>query len=806
MKPFAILLLCYCFFQSFTVAATPVILKGQVQGADGRPMSFCNISLHTAAGKTVKGSISDSTGLYTISCKDTGSFYIQADAAGYAAAKTALFTIDSATGNTLTMATLQLSAAGNNLGNVTVTARKRLFTMEPDKMVMDIENSALATGNTVFEVLKKAPAVTTDKDDNLKLKGAACAIYIDGKPTYMSGEQLVNYLKSMPADAVAKIEIITNPGSKYDAAGSGGILNIKLKKNKAFGTNGIAMLGGGYGKYPKERGSIDLNHRSKNLNVFGSAYLGYSESYNLLNYNNVIENNGNITSQYRNNYWHPYSKWTSYKLGADYNVSSKTTLGVLVKRDNSRMFARTDDVTDVYGASGKLASSIYAVRNDTSYTHNSTYNLNLKTELDTAGSELNIDLDYARYTASDMDWNNNDFYDNSSLPYRDPYLFRNNQGGVVNIWSGKADYTKIFKNKLKLEAGAKISRVKTDNDLFVDSMQVKNWIKDTSRSNHFIYDETIAAAYATATRAFGNTNIQVGLRAEETGSTGNLVTTSRVDKRHYLNLFPTLFITQTLNSNNQLNISYSRRISRPGYQSLNPFVMYVDPYTRMEGNPFLRPSYSHSFEIKHGYKNFLFTSLSYRHSKSDEVMVILQDKATGVTTNTSGNAGSSDYAGLNITASLDITKWWSMDNNLGGSYSRNRSTIPSFSYNNSSFSGTASSSNSFKLPGKFKVQLDLSYEAPNRYGLVYYKSYYQVDLGLQRQLFNDKATLKINGSALLGQTAVRMHILSDELNTTWSNKWEGRKVNVSFVYKFGNSNVKDKRNRSTASQAEQNRL
>lgn len=804
MKPFAFVLLSLLPFCLFAQTVNPATVSGTV-AAGARPLAYCGVSLHSREGALVKGSVTDSTGQYQFSKVDTGTYYVEAAMVGYTPLKSELFTIS--TGKTAyTLPAFSLTAATGNLGNVTVTANKRLFEMEPDKMVMNVENSILAAGNSVFDVLKKAPAVTSDKDDNILLKGARVLIYIDGRPTYMGSEQLSEYLKSMPADAVSKIELITNPSSKYDAAGSTGIINIKLKKNKALGTNGSASLGGGYGKYDKERGSLELNHRNSKINIFGNTYLSHSQSYNLLHYNNVINNNGLITRQARENYWHPDTYWLSYKLGADYSIGRNTILGVLVNHSYEKTKARTDDVTNVADANNLPVSSIDVIRLDTSRNTNTTYNLNFRTTLDTLGSELTGDLDYAHYNSASISVNENYFYNNAKEVIRNPYIFRNNQPAVVNIWSGKLDYTRYFKNKLKLEAGVKYSRVKTDNNLVADSLRTKNWAPDSSRTNHFIYDETISAAYATVSRAFNKTNIQLGVRAENTSSTGNLLTTGRVDKRNYLNLFPTLFITQTLNSNNQLNFSYTRRINRPSYESLNPFVLYIDPYTIMGGNPFLTPSYSNSFEVKHGFKNILFTSFSYRHASKEQVTVILQDKTTGITTNTPGNSGSSDNFRIDITASVQPLKWWTSENNVNVAYSKEHSVIPDFSYNTTSISSSLNSENTFMLPRDFKFQLDGYYGTPSRSGLMRFKSYYGMDASLQKTILHKKASIKFSATNIIGLSSVRIRILSDQLNTTWTNKWEGRRYNLTFTWKFGNSNVKASRSHTTASQAEQNRV
>jgi hypothetical protein len=788
---------------AFSATAQTGIIKGTAGDKTGKVLINANVLLKKKDSTLVKGSITDSAGVFSMEAKP-GEYFIVVSMVGFESRQTVVFTVKENEVTSLPEIILQNSS--KDLGVVTVVAKKKLFEMQPDKMVMNIENSILATGNSVFEVLRKAPAVTTDKDDNIKLKGAISQIFIDGKPAYLSGQQLTDYLKSLPADAVSKIEIITNPSSKYDAAGATGIINIKLKKNQAFGLNGTANIGGGYGVYGKVNGGLSLNYRKNKVNVFGSGYIGNSDSYNRLNYNSIINNNGTITLQDRDNYWHPKATYASYKAGLDYSINKNNTIGILYRGSFDHTDARTDNNSIFSDANHIPQNYIKSVKNSVDGTHSNFINLNYKSALDTAGSELNMDLDYARYVKSGTDINENNFYDGLINEIRSPYSFRNIQPADGTIKAFKADLTKYFSNKIKMEAGFKLSNVKSDNELIADSLSNNSWQKDAGRTNHFIYDEDIYAAYVSLSKTFNKTSVQAGVRAEQTSSTGNSVTLNKTDKRNYLDFFPTLFISHNPDDKNQLNFSYTRRISRPGYQSLNPFVMYIDPYTYFEGNPYLKPSYTNSFEIKHGYKDFLFTSIGYNHSTDIETQVIRQNKVTGVTTNTSSNADYSNQIRMDITASVPITKWWSSDNNIGLSRNKDVSTIPDFSFSTRSFNADFSTSNTFILPKKYKIQTSFNYGAPTRSGIVRIRSYHQLDMGVQKQLWDNKATIKLNATNIIGTSAYRAHYVSDNLNIVWKNKWEGKKLMLSFVYKFGRNTVKASRARNTASQDEQGRI
>ncbi len=797
-----ILLLNLILASAIAFAQTGTV-SGMVKDNKSQAVIAANILLKQQDSSSVKGSITDSAGIFKINAKP-GTYFIIISTTGLENITSPLFTIKE--NEEINLPAFNLKEAAKTLGAVKVVAAKKLFEMQPDKMVMNIENSILATGNSLFDVIRKAPAVTVDKDDNIKLKGAISQIFIDGKPAYLSGQQLTDYLKTLPADAVSKIEIITNPSSKYDAAGSTGIINIKLKKNQAYGLNGTANIGGGVGVYGKINGGFNLNYRKNKINLFGSGYVGNSESFNRLTYNSTINDNGNITLQDRNNYWHPHTTYGSYKAGMDYSISKKSTIGILYRGGTSKTNSRTDNNSIFSDANRNPLSSVVSVKDALENVNSNFFNLNYRTTLDSAGSELSFDADYASYIFKSTDVNENHFFDNNKIEYRSAYSFRNTQPANGTIKAFKTDYTRYLKNKIKLETGLKFSNVKSDNLLNADSLVNNNWIKDNGRTNSFVYDENIFAAYFNMSKTFKKTSVQAGVRAEKTNNTGNSVTLNTTDKRNYLDFFPSLFISREMNDNNQLNFSYTRRISRPGYQSLNPFVSYLDPYTYFVGNPYLKPSYTNSFEIKHGFRQFLFTSISYMHATDVEINVIRQDKTTGVTTNSSENAGYSQALRLDISASIPVTKWWSSDNSIGVSYNKDFSKIPDYSYNTKSFAAEFSTNQSFTLPKQYKIQTSFYYSIPTKSGIAKTLSAYQWDLGVQKQLWNNKATIKLNANCIIGTSAYRAHYLGNNLDIYWKNEWEGKKIMASFVYKFGSNKIKSSRSRTTASESEQNRI
>lgn len=734
-----------------------------------------------------------------------GNYFLSATAAGMEPYKGRVFQI---TDSSKTVEIGQVILLKKFISNeaVTVTSKKKFIEIQADKTVLNIEGNLTAEGNSAFELIKKAPGVTADKDENLKLKGSAASIYIDGKPAYLSGEQLVQYLKNMQSDAISKIEIIGNPGSKYDAAGSNGIINIRLRKNKMFGTNGNITLGGGYGKYPKLNSRLSLNHRTKDMNIFSDLSKGYSESFNRLTYNSVIVNGANTTYQGRSNFWHPVSNFLSYKIGADYNISKNTILGFLVKGSDDKTDANTDNETIFKNAALQPTQSILTTKKDLQKLISHSYNVNFKQTLDSLGSEWSADADYITYKRKSENTNYNNFLDASGSVYRNPYIFRNGTPANIDIKSIKTDYTKQWNSTLKMETGAKYSYVKNDNLLQVDSINNSDWKQDNGRTNNFIYTEQIIAGYLNFTKDWKKISVQLGVRAENTKYKGNSTTLNLVNDSSYFNLFPSAFATYKLNDNNTFNASYSRRIDRPSYQALNPFISYIDPFTQFEGNPNLKPSFTQSFEVKHSYRNFLYSTLSYSYTKAQTTNVILQDKNTGAVRNITANVGNSNYISLNESASVSPTKWWSMDNSISFSTGKSSSTYPGYEFDQRSLGADLSVDNSFQITKTLKAQLSGYYSTPYKDGITKVQASYGASTGLQKTLWAGKGSLKVNYNNFIGPSAYRAHYNSDLLNIKWVNQWEGKRVNLSFTYKFGNKNVKSARQKSASAQQESNRV
>jgi hypothetical protein len=631
-------------------------------------------------------------------------------------------------------------------------------------------------------------------------------IWIDGRPSNFTGETLTQWLKSQPADIVSKIEIIANPSSRFDAAGSAGIINIRLKKNLQQGLNGNIYLGGGMGKYPKASSGVNMNFRQGKFNLYGNYSYYYSESYNLLTFNSVTDNgNGKQSTLFRENYWHPFSQGHNVKVGFDYAVNSKTTLGVIANVNANKTSAKTDALTTDYDYKFAVPSHLTALTNQKDHAGNYRLNLNLLTNIDTLGSTFMIDADGATYR-KDANQAILNYLDNGLEPQRQIASIRNASPAKVWIASLKTDYTKYFNPSVKLEAGAKISYVKTDSDMGYDSLLQDKWTPDKLRSSHFRYTEKIQAAYTTFSYDKKKWSFQAGLRAERTDAEGLSITLDSLVRNRYIDLFPTVFILYRLKKDQQLTFSYGKRISRPSYQQLDPFIRIIDPYTYIEGNPYLKPQYSHVFQLKHSYNDWLFTTAYFNYTNGYRSTLLYSDTATKVIISRTGNIGHSEYGYVSVAAVLPITKWWESETNIGVGYARYVSNVANNSFDNKGTGAEMSTSFTFTLPRKFKIQASIDYSTPSPNGQFKNRANWGTDFGVQKTIWKDKGSIRVNVSDPFNTRSFNADIYNNGTMVHWVNRWENRRVNVQFSLKFGNQKIKAARSRSTGSKEEENRV
>jgi len=805
------------FFASAQEISNQNKISGKVNGDHQKPIEYATIGLlNQKDSSLVKNTFTEANGTFLFNNIPSGNYLIRASAVGYKNIYSNGFIVDQ-TNNSVIIEELQLPSSGINLSGVSITSRKPLIEQKIDRTVMNIENNIIASGNNLLDVLEKAPGVSIDRQNDLiRLKNkAGVMIMIDGKRNYLSNTDLNNYLRNMRSEQVSSIEIITNPSSKYDAAGNSGIINIKLKKNIAYGTNGSVSATGGSAfirDAPDDlyNGSLNLNlnHKMEKWNFFGNASTFRDADYNEINLTRRVNYNG-LNSMFEQNFYKPRkSSGISGRFGADYMASEKTTIGIMVDGSKWDGKLNNDSQTFINEVQSGISSSNSLIQKSIAKTprNNITTNFSIKQEFDKKGMELIFDADYSGFkNIRDQDFNT-DFLDQTGT-ITSNLQQRNNTLAKINIYAAKVDFTLPLSESLKLETGLKTGYVNTDNNFSYDRLVAGQWQNDPAASNHFLYKENINAAYVNLGKEWKNWSVQAGLRAEYTNSKGNSIHDGKVVDINYLSLFPTFFLNQTVDKNNALRYSYSRRIDRPSYEQLNPFVFFLDPYTLEEGNPFLKPQFTDNFEISYTYKNSVSLSLGYSNTSNYMIALTEQNDSSRVVKVVQGNIGNYKNYSANLSFPIQVSKWWMMQNQVSGYYNKfTDHNLLGGQLNAGQFAYNFNTSSSFTLSKTWVAELNMWFNSPNVYGMdKATRPQYAVNAGIQKSFFNNQAKLKLNINDIFYTSYYRGDSKYQNINLSVQNRWASRRGTLTFSYNFGNQNVKAVSGRKTATEDLNNR-
>jgi iron complex outermembrane receptor protein len=796
------IMLLFLVFTGTAIAQTAMPqgkVSGSLQDEQGKPMDYATVSLLRAKDSSVvKGALSNDAGLYIFEHVNTGNYIIKSTAVGFEKATSQVFSLsESLPGFTVPL--LKMKPASSTLNTVTVTSSKPLIERKVDRTVMNVENSILAAGNSAMDILERAPGVSVDKDDNISIKGKqGVTVMINDKLTYLSAAQLATLLRSTDGTTISSIEIITNPSAKYDASGNSGIINIKLKKNKQIGTNGSVTVGTGYGAYWKDNETLSLNHKEGNLNVFGSFSHNDNKRSQDIGLKRVITDaSGNVTdfNQYTN--MPQVNHNNSYRLGADYDLSSKNTIGFLVNGYFNGGNTNNTNTTHIGPNFTQIDSSLNTVTSIHQTYHDIAFNLNDTYKIDTAGQQLSADLDYSQFKNSALSQYVTDFFlANGSQQHPEAFL-GNLTPSTINIRTGKIDYVKPITKSFKFESGLKFSDVKTDNDL----MQSLSATGVYQSNNHFVYDEMVDAGYINLSKDYKNTSIQAGLRAEYTRSNavGDSVNVTQTITRHYLDLFPSLFINHTFNDKNELGISYSRRVDRPQYDNLNPFVYHLDPYTYQKGNPFLKPQYTNNFELNYTYNKSLTISLGYSRTNDVITQIPGTDPATKVSFVTQQNLQIQNNYNINIYTPYTISKWWNGNVNATGFYLGFKSNgLEGGNLDRGQAAYQIRTTQTFLPFAGYKAELTTNYQSGLTYGLFSVKPQYSTDAGISHSFANKNATIKLSMSDIFNTRRNDVTSIYQNNNLDIHQKNESRITRLTFTYNFGNRKIKARQHKTGA--------
>lgn len=800
---------------SIFVKAQAVNAVGQVKGtladAAGKPFDLATVALFKASDTVlVKSDFTGADGKFSFQQLSTGKYIVKISAMGYSTYSSGTLTIDS-THLKIEIPLITLSSQSQNLKEVAIVSQKAFVERKIDRTVVNVDALISNAGTTALDVIEKSPGVMVDQNGIISLKGKkGVVIFIDDKPTYLSGVDLESYLRSLPSSSLSQIEIMSNPPAKYDAAGNAGVINIKTKKGNVKGFNGGINLALTQGKMTRSNNSFSFNYRNKKFNFFGNGGYNLNNSFSDLDINRIYQNEDGTAKSFfeQNSYFKRHGNTYSTKVGADYYASDKTTWGILLTGMSRKSSQLNNNTSNLLNNTRQLDSVLIAQNKDDINYKNGGVNLNYRHQFDKSGHELTFDADYLAYRNKTIQvYHNSSYLPDKTLKSQDVldgYLPSN-----IDIYSVKADYALPLKKDWKLSAGLKSSYTKTDNT--ADYIYTANNISrpDYDRSNHFLYKENINAGYLNINKEGKKFSLQAGLRIENTGSDGhqlgNLMKADSTFTRNYTSIFPTVYLSYKLDtlSNNQIGLNYGRRIDRPYYQDLNPFINSLDKFTYYVGNPFLKPSYTQSIEISHTYKNKITTTLSYSNTKDEvnETIEILN----GIYYSRPGNLGRKIVKSISVDAGFDPAAWLNLHLYTEFTHIATKSDFYTGKLNTSGNLWFVSPIAQIKFNKSWNAELSGNYITKVYDAQFISGSNWQANAAVQKKL-SASSTLKLSVNDIF-YTKINTGTINNLANTqaSWVNKGDSRNAVLSFSYRFGKAIADLRKHEATGAQSEQKR-
>jgi hypothetical protein len=782
-------------------------INGFVRDNQNKPLAGASVALKKAADSTlVKLSLSDNYGQYSFSSIAAGNYFVTVSHVSYLPSSSSVFSVTAGSANPIPP--IDLTRASGEMESAQITAIRPLVEVRSDKIILNVENTINAVGEDALGLLRKSPGITVDNSNSISLSGKnGVQVYVDGRPTYLSGTSLAQYLETLQSSSIESIEIISNPSSRYEAAGSAGIINIRLKKDKSLGTNFTAGAGYNLSTYSKYNANLSFNHRDQHLNLFGSYtyFSGTALGHTL--YNRTLPD----TLLLQRDVIVIPSVSQTFHLGLDYFLNKNSTIGILIGGSLTTDSFRSNSNTQIIYSPTNTTNRLLIADNRTSELQDD-YNFNLNYRYaGSNGRELDLNADYALYRLRENQLQPNNYFDSTGqyFLYSDSYNILSPTD--IDIYSFKADYTTNWLSG-RLGLGAKVSYVTSANVFQQYDLENPGRVLDSLSSDNFNYKENINAAYINYSRSFKNgPSLQAGLRVENTNGKGVSAGWQEVaadyspydstSLRHYTDLFPSASLTWK-----QWTFSYSRRIDRPNYQDLNPFVFKVDDYTSGKGNTLLQPQYGNNLSLTWTYKYALSATVSYSHISN--LFTQVPDTTDGSrTVNTEVNLTSQDILGANVSYSFQY-KWYSAFLNVNGFYALYRANFGAGKVIDLNvFNTTIVSQHTMQLGSGWSANLSQYYTSRNIWaGTLRARPMWNLDAGIQKTLFNGRATLKASVSDIFYtmRWAVTSNYSGQSSYSSGTN--DTRQLKLNFTYRFGNSQVKAARHHLTGAEDENHRV
>lgn len=769
-------------------------MKGKITDENGAPLAFANVLLLKASDSTlVKGELTADDGTWVMEGPFNGIYFIRTSLLGYNDQSGENFTLKS--GETLELQVSQLESASIELETVEVKARKPFLEQKAGMLVVNVEQSITGQGGNLMDILKKAPGLIV-MNGQIRLAGrSGVAILIDGKPTrYMDIHSL---LREMPADNIARIEIISQPDASYDADGTGGVINIILKKNAMLGTSGTVQAGAGYGKLPKYRGGILLNHGSGPWRFSLNTGYSYRTNHEELHLDRIVGDTRFVQANLK-----PSKPQSAYiRTSVDWSPSQRHLFGLaagLTAVQNNRTAVNTTGIGPVDSAAYLTLETTNQLTRDVRHASLSgTYSF----KIDTSGQLLESDISWTRYNRGGGSLANTFVTMGEATPFP---AWRNEEPSNTHIFASRLDYTLPLTRNLKIKSGLKFSYAEIDNDLKSWSETGGDWVENPFQTNHFVYTERTGAAYITTSYSSDKLELNAGLRYEDNYADGKSLTLDSTNTRHLKQLFPNFNLAYAMGKHFGLSGAYSYRIERPSYQSLNPFIYYYDPYTYERGNSNLRPELTHSAKLSLTYDKQPFINFEYTRTKDIITLVTEQDDATGAAYAATVNLDYLERYGGSVFFPMSFVKGMSGYSGIMLFYNRYSSDYLGGDFDRDQLSLTLYLQMNYKFNDSWSAELSGWYQGKGLEGLMAYKPFYAMSLGVQKKMMNDRANLRVSFDDFIYRVW-NGELDYQNMQMDIRNVWETSIVQATFTYKFGSRFLAKEKKREGSAEEETQR-
>lgn len=780
-------------------------VSGKLVDDTSEGIPFANVLLLQPNDSTlVKGTLTTELGTYEFTNIQEGEYVIQGSFVGYQTANSEVFTLS----ENKIMPTITLSE-GETLSEVVVVAEKPLFSQKVDRLVINVESSIVSAGGSALEILERSPGVTVNRQNsNISVVGKdGVVVMINGKVSYVPTSSLVQFLEGMSADNIKSIELITTPPANFDAEGNAGFINIVLKESADIGLNGSYSFSAGVGEGElTTSNSLSFNYRKDKLNLFGSYSYALDKRPQVFTFLRDFSRNDTVFTTSTITDRAPRQRNHNLRVGIDVDISEKTVMGFLLSAFDNRWSMDAFNKS-IDSENGTPVGFVTLVNDEINRLQHFGANYNIKHNFN-EDTYLSFDLDYLFYEFDNPTNYVNSFFDANNNP-NGTELTQSRKNTPINTWVGKLDFSKKINDSWKYEAGIKGTTSKFENDVSVAFEENGQFITDPDFTNFSELDEQIYAGYIASEYTIDEkTTAKAGLRYEFTDSKLDVSNQGTVVDREFGKLFPSAFVNRKFTEDLSMNLSYTRRITRPTFNDLAPFVIFIDPNTFISGNASLQPAISDAYKYDINYKSYF---LSFQYTHEDNSISGFQPFIDPETGRLIVEAANLDYTNtFSIVAGfpLKIAPWFRTQNNL----SFIKQNLRTF-YNNSPIeievdNFRANSTFSFKLSDTFSAELSGFYNSPSLSGLRKSVEVYGINFGLQKKFGDRWGTLKFSINDVFDTVIFKenTYLPDENINIDSSFDFVVRTFSVTYSRSFGNSKLKSERKRETGSEDERRRV